>query len=73
MPAAGRWADMRCLWVNFVRILKFMRKTAQKEVFFEKKLFVYIFDALIFAFRTFVLKMINEKLPFSQKIRFVSF
>ncbi len=59
------WADMRCLWVNFVRILKFMGKMAQKAAFFGKKLFVYIIDALIFAFRTLVLKTIHEKLPFS--------
>jgi hypothetical protein len=67
------WADMRCLWVNFVRILKFMGKMAQKAAFFGKKLFVYIFDALIFAFRTFVLKTIDDKLPFSQNFRFVGF
>jgi hypothetical protein len=67
------WADMRCLWVNFVRILKFMGKMAQKAAFFGKKLFVYIIDALIFAFRTLVLKTIDDKLPFSQNFRFVSF
>jgi len=50
-----------------------MRKTAQKEALFRKKLFVYIFDALISAFRTFVLKMINEKLTFLQNFRFVGF
>jgi hypothetical protein len=67
------WADMRCLWVNFVRILKFIGKMAQKTAFIGKKLFVYIIDALIFAFITFVLKPIDDKLPFSQNFRFVDF
>ncbi len=67
------WAAMRCLWVNFVRILKFMEKMVQKATLFGEKLFVYIFDALIFAFRTFVLKSIDDKLPFSQNFRFVGF
>lgn len=67
------WADMRCLWVNFVRILKIIGKMAQKAAFIGKKLFVYIIDALIFAFITFVLKRIDDKLPFSQNFRFVDF
>ena len=67
------WADMRCLWVNFVRILKIIGKMAQKAAFIGKKLFVYIIDALIFAFITFVLKPIDDKLPFSQNFRFVDF
>ena len=67
------WADMRCLWVNFVRILKIIGKMAQKAAFIGKKLFVYIIDALIFAFITFVLKPIDDKLPFSHNFRFVDF
>lgn len=36
-------------------------------------LFVYIYDTLIFAVRTFGLKTIGDKLPHSQNLRFVSF
>jgi len=67
------WADMRCLWVNFIRILKFAEKMAQKSTFWAQKLFVYMFDALIFAFRTLVLKTIDDRLPFLQNFRFVGF
>lgn len=67
------WANMRCLWVNFVRILKFVGKMAQKAALFGKKLIAYIFDALIFAFRTFVLKTIDDKLRFTEKFKFVDF
>jgi len=67
------WADMRCLWVNFVRILKFIRKRAQKSCFWGEILIVYIYDTLIFAIRTFVLKTIGDKLPYSQNLRFVGF
>jgi len=61
------WADMRCLWVNFVRIVKFIDKTAQKVCLFAENLFTPLFDALIFTFRTIVLKTIGDKLPFLQK------
>jgi hypothetical protein len=67
------WADMRCLWVNFVRILKFMRKLAPNVAFSAKRIFECIVDRLIFAFITSVLKTIDVRLPFSQNFRFVGF
>ena len=67
------WADMRCLWVNFVRILKFMGKLAQKVAFFAKRIFECIVDGLIFAFRTSVLKTIHDRLPFLQNFKIVGF
>ncbi len=67
------WADIRCLWVNFVRILKFMGKMAQKAAFFGQKLFEYIFDAVIIAFRTLAQKTIDDKSPFWKNFRFVGF
>ena len=55
------WADMRCLWVNFVRILKFMDKMAQKTCFFEKILFQYVIDRLILRIMRCILIPIDKK------------
>jgi hypothetical protein len=55
------WVDMRCLWVNFVRILKFIDKTAQKACFFEKLLFRHVTDRLILRIINFILKPIDKK------------
>ena len=41
------WIDMRCLWVNFVRVLKFMVKIAQKASFCEKLILLNVTDRLI--------------------------
>jgi hypothetical protein len=41
------WAAMRCLWVNFIRILKFIDKTALNPCFFEKILFQNILNFLV--------------------------
>ncbi|MGB1283672.1 MAG: hypothetical protein ACPG44_04330, partial [Polaribacter sp.] len=30
------WANMRCLWVNFVRVLKYINKEGLKTAFFKK-------------------------------------
>jgi hypothetical protein len=55
------WVDMRCLWVNFVRILKFIDKTAQKAFLFEKLLFRHVTDRLILRIINFILKPIDKK------------
>jgi hypothetical protein len=64
------WADMRCLWVNFVRILKFMDKMAQKTCFFEKILFQYVIDRLILRIMRFILKPIDKKINPTKILQF---
>lgn len=45
------WADIRCLWVNFVRIMNFNAKKGLKTSFFAINLFVSHFIACLFLFR----------------------
>lgn len=55
------WVDIRCLWVNFIRILKFIDKTAQKAFFFEKLLFRHVTDRLILRNIKLIFKPIDKK------------
>ena len=48
------WANVRCLWVNFVRILKFVQKTFGKTTVFSKSVAAQFFNTLILAFRIFL-------------------
>ena len=36
------WANMRCLWVNFVRVLKYINKESLKTAFFKKIDWAYL-------------------------------
>jgi len=48
------WANMRCLWVNFVRILHFVHKSCQKSVLFVKYLTNMRTDEFYKKFKLFV-------------------
>ena len=48
------WANVRCLWVNFVRILKFVQKTFGKTTVFSKSVATQFFNTLILVFRIFL-------------------
>jgi hypothetical protein len=48
------WADIRCLWVNFVRIMNFNAIKGIKTSFFAIKMFVSHFLACFFSFHRFV-------------------
>jgi len=66
------WADMRCLWVNFVRILNFMKKSQAKTVFSEKNTYLSIFEELFFAFLAFLIKIKVGNFPFFKNFKFIS-
>ena len=38
------WANVRCLWVNFVRILKFVQKHLERRLFFQN---LYLHNSLM--------------------------
>jgi len=48
------WANMRCLWVNFVRILNFTTKVAVKTVFYQKNSLKAFSKMLILDFSRFM-------------------
>ena len=54
------WANVRCLWVNFVRILKFVQKTFGKTTVFSKSVAAQFFNTLILAFRIFLNQEIRK-------------
>jgi hypothetical protein len=50
------WADMRCLWVNFVRVLKFIKNKPLNISILKNYLLKNRFDKLIIAFKIFLSK-----------------
>lgn len=48
------WANMRCLWVNFVRVLNFVTKTRVKTAFYQKNRIKGFLELLILDFRSFL-------------------
>ena len=45
------WANIRCLWVNFVRILKYIQRPCLKTAFFVKYLTKSLFNELYLIFK----------------------
>lgn len=66
------WADMRCLWINFVRILNFKKKSQEKSVFSEENSCLSIFEELFFAFLAFLLKIKAGNFLFIKNLKFTS-
>jgi Transposase domain (DUF772) len=64
------WANIRCLWVNFVRILKYIKQLCQRTSFFAKYELKYHFAKLIFAFQSFLMAILPHRLSSSENTRF---
>ena len=64
------WANIRCLWVNFVRILKYIKQLCQRTLFFARYLLRSSFSALLFATKSFLTAILPNKLPGSENIQF---
>jgi len=64
------WANIRCLWVNFVRILKYIKQLCQRTSFFPKYELKYHFAKLIFAFQSFLMAILPHHLSSSENTRF---
>ncbi len=60
------WANMRCLWVNFVRVLNFVQKRASKAAFFQKLVLKQLFDNIIYVFRAFLKEKTVESMCFQK-------
>lgn len=59
------WANIRCLWVNFVRILKYIKQICQRTIFSSKKALIYLFLKLKFVLKIFLQAILPNSLPFS--------
>jgi hypothetical protein len=65
------WANMRCLWINFVRIFKFIAQKCQKTCFFIKKSFFVSFLMQKFMFKNFFRTLLQKILSISEKYLFL--
>ncbi|NEW83478.1 MAG: transposase [Mariniphaga sp.] len=48
------WANIRCLWVNFVRILKYIKQLCQRTLLFAKYAIKSLLSELYFAVKSFL-------------------
>lgn len=67
------WANARCLWVNFVRILNFMGGLRPSPSFFANNLFVAHCVSCFNELQSFVTEIFPNRFMKSRKIRFLSF
>ncbi len=58
------WANIRCLWVNFVRILKFKEKLCSETSFFAKYAFEFLLSPLYVVLQAFL----ATKLPYHSSV-----
>lgn len=64
------WANIRCLWVNFVRILKFKEKSCPATSFFPKYAFESLSSTLYFLLQAFLVAKLPYHLSVPQNIEF---
>jgi hypothetical protein len=71
------WANIRCLWVNFVRILKYIKQLCQRTLFLAKKSFKTILSdcqrgrsEFYFAIKSFLTAILPTNLTTSENTRF---
>lgn len=63
------WANIRCLWVNFVRILKYIKQICQRTTFLSKNMLFFLIQKLKFVLKIFLLAILPNNL-FFPKINF---
>ncbi|HDL00842.1 MAG TPA: transposase [candidate division Zixibacteria bacterium] len=64
------WANIRCLWVNFVRILKYIKQLRLKNNFFAKYLIKPILFELYMAFKLFLKALLPNHILSAKNIAF---
>ena len=63
------WANIRCLWVNFVRILKYIKQLCQRTLFSAKYSVKLLFTELYFAIKSFLSAILPNNLSESENTR----
>lgn len=64
------WANIRCLWVNFVRILKYIKQLCQRTLFFAKFSVKSLFSELNFAINSILTAILPNNQSSSENTRF---
>ena len=64
------WANIRCLWVNFVRILKYIKQLCKKTMIFAKYAIKSLLSELYFAVKSFLTASLPNNLSSSENTRF---
>ena len=64
------WANIRCLWMNFVRLFNFMEKSPTNPAFSETKLFVSHRVSCFYAFQPFIMGIFLNNYVKFRKIKF---
>ena len=64
------WANIRCLWVNFVRILKYIKQLCQRTLFIAKFMLKSLLSVSYFALKSFLTAISTNNLTSSENIRF---
>jgi len=64
------WANIRCLWVNFVRILKYIKQLCQRTLFSAKYKLRLFYTELYFAFKLFLTAILPHHLSNSENTEF---
>lgn len=63
------WANMRALWVNFVRIAKFLERICQRTFFIAKKQLIYRITTIIIIFKSFVMAILPNNILLPQNMQ----
>jgi hypothetical protein len=64
------WANIRCLWVNFVRILKYIKQLRLKTTFFAKYLSKSLFNGLLMALKLLLTAIFPTHIFYFKNIAF---
>jgi len=64
------WANIRCLWVNFVRILKYIKQLCQRTLLFAKFSVKSLFSELNFAIKSILTAILPNNQSSSENTRF---
>jgi len=62
------WANIRCLWVNFVRLLKYIKQLCQRTSFFAKYVLKSLYTKLCLAFKSHLSSILKRYLSCFQNI-----
>ena len=60
------WANIRCLWVNFVRILKYIKQICQRTTFLTKNALFCLILKLKIALKIFLSAILPNNMSFSE-------
>ena len=64
------WVNIRCLWVNFVRILKYIKQLCQRTFVFPKYAIKLLLSELYFAIKSLLTAILPNNLSRSENTRF---